>query len=169
MSGEICSKETSLDEANTGGGGGGGGEVPPAGEANTGGGGGNNEVPSSGEANTGGDNTSPSDESLVSHLAGGATADVVKQALEHAIAAQAAKNAPHLANPIVIESAPGTVPAIEPADVNVNVDVDVMSMLTRRRRRRAKRRRDDETPNHGGDEPRAASVVAVDAAETASS
>ena len=26
-----------------------------------------------------------------------------------------------------------------------------------------KRRRDDETPNHGGDEPRAASVVAVDA------
>ena len=92
MSGEICSKETSLDEANTGGGGG-GGEVPPAGEANTGGGGGNNEVPSSGEANTGGDNTSPSDESLVSHLAGGATEDVVKQALEHAIAARAAKTA----------------------------------------------------------------------------
>jgi hypothetical protein len=44
-----------------------------------------------------------------------------------------------------------------------------MSMSTRRRRRRVKRRRDDETPNHGGDEPRAASVVAVDAAETASS
>jgi len=78
MSGDFSSKETSLDETNTGGGGG-PGEAPPAGEANTGGGG-------------GGDNTSPSDESLVSHLAGGATGDVVKQAMEYALAVRAARN-----------------------------------------------------------------------------
>ena len=36
--------------------------------------------------------------------------------------AQAAKAAPHLGDPIVIESAPGTVPTIEPADVDLNID-----------------------------------------------
>jgi phosphoserine aminotransferase len=36
--------------------------------------------------------------------------------------AQAAQLAPHLGDPIVIESAPGTVPAIEQADVDFNID-----------------------------------------------
>ena len=36
--------------------------------------------------------------------------------------AQAAQHAPHLDDPLVIESAPGTVPVIQPADVDVNID-----------------------------------------------
>jgi phosphoserine aminotransferase len=36
--------------------------------------------------------------------------------------AQAATAAPHLGEPLVIESAPGTVPTIEPANIDVNID-----------------------------------------------
>lgn len=36
--------------------------------------------------------------------------------------AQAAQHAPHLDNPIVIESAPGTVPVMQQADVDFNID-----------------------------------------------
>ena len=63
----------------------------------------------------------------------------------------------------------------DPTDNDDNKDENVLSALTNavdideEEEEEGEMTEDDETPNHGGDEPHAASVVAVDAAETVSS